>query len=221
MLLKHLCLRSIAPIDALPRIRVPFSVSSDDSSRNTKVSKPLDISPIVADAEKHEQQLAETETETEEDIPPTLALSRERRAELKLAKLADDDKEDKTKKKSRWASWFNFSSKKAKIDARGEHAWVTNKLPKSSYTKKQKTCLANAIYFESRSEPEDGQIAVGQVCLETGLRIRLIRIRSAVWFTRTSTSAMPASSPLPVMAFQIVSAQRKPGILPGSWLVKS
>ena len=158
-------LASIAPIDALPRIRVPFSDSSDDSNRNAKVSKPLDISPIVADAEKHEQQLAETETETEEDIPPTLALSRERRAELKLAKLADDDKEDKTKKKSRWASWFNFSSKKAKIDARGEHAWVTNKLPKSSYTKKQKTCLANAIYFESRSEPEDGQIAVGQVVL--------------------------------------------------------
>ncbi|SFO10089.1 Cell wall hydrolase CwlJ, involved in spore germination [Cohaesibacter marisflavi] len=156
-------LASIAPINALPRVRVPFSGSSDDSSQNAKVSKPLDISPIVAEAEKREQQVADSKDE--EDIPPTLALSRERHAELKLARLADDDKEEKTKKKSRWASWFNFSSKKAKIDARGEHAWVTNKLPKSSYTKKQKTCLANAIYFESRSEPEDGQIAVGQVVL--------------------------------------------------------
>ena len=156
-------LASIAPIDALPRVRAPFAGAPDDASKTAKVSKPLDISPIVADAEKHAQQVAEEQDEG--DIPPTLALSRERRAELKLAKLADDDKEEKTKKKSRWASWFSFSSKKAKIDARGEHAWVKNKLPKSSYTKKQKTCLANAIYFESRSEPEDGQIAVGQVVM--------------------------------------------------------
>ena len=76
--------------------------------------------------------------------------------------------EEKAKKKSRWASWFSFGSskgKKVKIPTKGEHAWVTNPLPKSSYSKKQKTCLANAIYFESRSEPINGQIAVAQVVM--------------------------------------------------------
>ena len=157
-------LASIAPIDALPRVRVPFTGAASSTEKTAKVSQPLDISPIVANA-KETQTEPELDNNGDKNIPLTMALSQERRAELQLAKLEDDQPEVKNKKKSRWASWFDFSSKKAKIDAKGEHAWVTNKLPKSSYSKKQKTCLANAIYFESRSEPEDGQIAVGQVVL--------------------------------------------------------
>ena len=99
----------------------------------------------------------------------TMAKSQAARAELQLASLSTGGADnDAKKKKSRWASWFGFggsSGKKAKIVTKGEHAWVANKLPKSSYTKKQKTCLANAIYFESRSEPVKGQIAVAQVVL--------------------------------------------------------
>ncbi|WP_394700892.1 cell wall hydrolase [uncultured Cohaesibacter sp.] len=162
-------LASLPPINALPRVRVPYSSASVEVAQPLpKVSKPLDISPIVADAEPHAAEETESTQQAaqEKAVPLTLARSQARRAELKLAKLADTDEEEPTKKKSRWASWFNFSSpKKAKIDARGEHAWVTNKLPKSSYTSKQKTCLANAIYFESRSEPETGQIAVAQVVM--------------------------------------------------------
>ncbi|WP_394702195.1 cell wall hydrolase [uncultured Cohaesibacter sp.] len=153
---------SIAPINALPRVRVPYRGQSIEIAKTDKVSKPLDISPIVAEVEP---QVASLNKEEDKDIPLTMAKSQERRAELRLAKLGDEDTEEKTKKKSRWASWFDFSSKKAKIDAKGEHAWVKNKVPKSSFTKKQKTCLANAIYFESRSEPEEGQIAVGQVVM--------------------------------------------------------
>ncbi len=166
-------LASLPPINALPRSRVPYSSKTAEIAQSLpqplpKVSKPLDISPIVADAEPH--SVDETESiqraAQEKAVPLTLARSQARRAELKLAKLADTGEEEPTKKKSRWASWFNFSSpKKAKIDTRGEHAWVTNKIPKSSYTSKQKTCLANAIYFESRSEPETGQVAVAQVVM--------------------------------------------------------
>jgi spore germination cell wall hydrolase CwlJ-like protein len=166
-------LASLPPINALPRVRVPYSSTTAEVAQTLpqplpRASKPLDISPIVADAKPHPTEETESTQQAaqEKSVPLTLARSQARRAELKLAKLADTDEEEPTKKKSRWASWFNFSSpKKAKIDARGEHAWVTNKIPKSSYTKKQKTCLANAIYFESRSEPETGQIAVAQVVM--------------------------------------------------------
>nr|WP_321458115.1 cell wall hydrolase [uncultured Cohaesibacter sp.] len=160
-------LAAIAPIDALPRVRAPYKPAPSELADNSKVSKPLDISPIVAAVETYSasNDAAFTDEDKEKSVPLTLAKSKARRAELQLAKLSGDDEGEANKKKSRWASWFNFSSKKAKIDARGEHAWVTNKLPKSSYTEKQKTCLANAIYFESRSEPEDGQVAVGQVVL--------------------------------------------------------
>jgi spore germination cell wall hydrolase CwlJ-like protein len=45
------------------------------------------------------------------------------------------------------------------------HAWVNNALPKSAHSRKEKKCLADAIYFEARGEPELGQIAVAQVVL--------------------------------------------------------
>lgn len=48
---------------------------------------------------------------------------------------------------------------------KGEHAWLLNKLPKNSYTKRQRDCLAEAIYFEARGEAEKGQIAVAQVVI--------------------------------------------------------
>jgi spore germination cell wall hydrolase CwlJ-like protein len=49
------------------------------------------------------------------------------------------------------------------IDA--NHAWLNNALPPSSHSASEVSCLANAIYFEARGEPEKGQIAVAQVVL--------------------------------------------------------
>jgi len=50
-----------------------------------------------------------------------------------------------------------------KVDA--NHAWVNNPLPASVHTEAQLKCLATAIYFEARGEPEAGQVAVAQVVL--------------------------------------------------------
>jgi spore germination cell wall hydrolase CwlJ-like protein len=50
-----------------------------------------------------------------------------------------------------------------KVDA--NHAWVNNPLPASAHTEAQIKCLATAIYFEARGEPEQGQVAVAQVVL--------------------------------------------------------
>ncbi|MBN9021936.1 MAG: cell wall hydrolase, partial [Rhizobiales bacterium] len=50
-------------------------------------------------------------------------------------------------------------------DAPATHAWVNNPLPASADTQKERDCLATAIYFEARGEPEDGQLAVAQVVL--------------------------------------------------------
>ena len=50
-----------------------------------------------------------------------------------------------------------------KIDA--SHAWVNYALPKNAKTPGEVKCLATAIYFEARGEPELGRIAVAQVVL--------------------------------------------------------
>ncbi|MBN8996654.1 MAG: cell wall hydrolase [Rhizobiales bacterium] len=50
-----------------------------------------------------------------------------------------------------------------KVDA--NHAWVNNPLPPSAHTEAQIKCLATAIYFEARGEPQEGQVAVAQVVL--------------------------------------------------------
>lgn len=49
--------------------------------------------------------------------------------------------------------------------APGQHPWVQNPLPQSVFEPKQQKCLAEAVYFESRGEPELGQAAVAQVVL--------------------------------------------------------
>lgn len=48
---------------------------------------------------------------------------------------------------------------------KGDHAWMRNPLPASVFSKPEQTCLANAIYFEARSESLRGQAAVAQVVL--------------------------------------------------------
>ncbi|SNY92441.1 Cell Wall Hydrolase [Cohaesibacter sp. ES.047] len=150
---------ALATLSTLPRSRAPVSTSSDTDEN--KVSKPLDTSPLVASLEALPKNTGDETATQNEGL--TLAMSKARRAELKLASLTTGEDEE-PKKRSRFARWFGFGGPtKAKIDPKGEHAWITNKLPKSSFSKKQKTCLANAIYFESRSEPEKGQIAVAQV----------------------------------------------------------
>jgi spore germination cell wall hydrolase CwlJ-like protein len=50
-----------------------------------------------------------------------------------------------------------------KIDA--AHAWLNSALPANARTPKELKCLATAIYFEARGEPERGQVAVAQVVL--------------------------------------------------------
>jgi spore germination cell wall hydrolase CwlJ-like protein len=45
------------------------------------------------------------------------------------------------------------------------HAWVNNAIPKSAHSRRELKCLADAIYFEARGEPELGRIAVAQVVL--------------------------------------------------------
>jgi spore germination cell wall hydrolase CwlJ-like protein len=48
-----------------------------------------------------------------------------------------------------------------KIDA--NHAWLNNPIPASAKSASEVKCLATAIYFEARGEPERGQTAVAQV----------------------------------------------------------
>lgn len=50
-------------------------------------------------------------------------------------------------------------------DAPATHAWVNSPLPASADTPAELKCLATAIYFEARGEPEEGQLAVAQVVL--------------------------------------------------------
>jgi spore germination cell wall hydrolase CwlJ-like protein len=50
-------------------------------------------------------------------------------------------------------------------DAPATHAWVNSPLPASADTASELKCLATAIYFEARGEPEEGQLAVAQVVL--------------------------------------------------------
>ena len=49
--------------------------------------------------------------------------------------------------------------------AKGDHKWADDPLPKYSYSKAERHCLANGIYFEARGEPVLGQKAVAQVIL--------------------------------------------------------
>ncbi|MEI2386515.1 cell wall hydrolase [Breoghania sp. JC706] len=51
------------------------------------------------------------------------------------------------------------------VDRENPHWWVSNPLPASVILPKEQRCLAEAIYFESRGEPEAGQAAVAQVVL--------------------------------------------------------
>lgn len=50
-------------------------------------------------------------------------------------------------------------------NVKSTHAWVNKAIPKSAHSRKEMKCLADAIYFEARGEPELGQIAVAQVVL--------------------------------------------------------
>jgi spore germination cell wall hydrolase CwlJ-like protein len=49
--------------------------------------------------------------------------------------------------------------------AKGDHPWMGEPLPPSVFSKAEQKCLANAIYFEARSESPKGQAAVAQVVL--------------------------------------------------------
>ncbi|PTW62206.1 cell wall hydrolase [Breoghania corrubedonensis] len=51
------------------------------------------------------------------------------------------------------------------VDRENPHWWVSNPLPANVILPKEQRCLAEAIYFEARGEPESGQAAVAQVVL--------------------------------------------------------
>lgn len=48
---------------------------------------------------------------------------------------------------------------------KGDHSWLQNPLPAAVFSQPEQACLANAIYFEARSESLRGQAAVAQVVL--------------------------------------------------------
>ena len=48
---------------------------------------------------------------------------------------------------------------------KNDHAWMRNPLPAKVFSRPEQKCLANAIYFEARSESLRGQAAVAQVVL--------------------------------------------------------
>jgi spore germination cell wall hydrolase CwlJ-like protein len=50
-------------------------------------------------------------------------------------------------------------------NVKATHAWVNNPLPEVVHSTREMKCLAEAIYFEARGEPEQGRIAVAQVVL--------------------------------------------------------
>ncbi len=49
--------------------------------------------------------------------------------------------------------------------APGDHKWAAKALPRYSFSKAERHCLANGVYFEARGEPTKGQQAVAQVIL--------------------------------------------------------
>ncbi len=61
-------------------------------------------------------------------------------------------------------------------------------------SEKEMKCLAEAVYFEARSEPERGQAGVAQVVVLNRVAPASIHRRSAAWSTRTVTAISPASS---------------------------
>ena len=46
-----------------------------------------------------------------------------------------------------------------------DHDWVANPIPVSARSAAERKCLAEAIYFEARGEPVNGQLAVAQVVI--------------------------------------------------------
>lgn len=46
-----------------------------------------------------------------------------------------------------------------------DHWWSKNKVPRAAFSRREQRCLAAAVYFEARGEPDSGQAAVAQVVL--------------------------------------------------------
>lgn len=50
-------------------------------------------------------------------------------------------------------------------DPTNDHWWVANPIPVNARSATEQKCLADAIYFEARGEPAQGQLAVAQVVI--------------------------------------------------------
>ena len=81
-------------------------------------------------------------------------------------------------------------------DAPATHAWVNNPIPASARSDSELKCLATAIYFEARGEPEEGQIAVAQVVLNRLKNPAYPNTICGVVY-QNKTAATAASSPSP------------------------
>ena len=77
-------------------------------------------------------------------------------------------------------------------------------------------CLAQAIYFEARSEPVAGWEAVADVVINRASRPN-IRVRFAAWCFKGNIAAINANFHLPVMACQTVPSSAFYGAKPCAW----
>ena len=137
-----------APADLEPNLpRTAFILPPPN---NTEIA---DAEPPPAKEVTKEVKTAESEPEADSVSEPVV-----------LAYAAPDD--DSTAK----AAPFNaVMAKPGTIvldpDVKSTHAWVNKPIPKKARSKSERKCLADAIYFEARGEPELGRIAVAQVVL--------------------------------------------------------
>jgi len=140
-----------APVPSAPDLaRVAFALPVPGASAKA-------ATPAVAEAKAPPPAAADPKDAEAEAPKPTL-----------LAYAPSNDDSDVSK---RFDAVMGDEAKSAKgavildptIDE--NHAWLNSPLPASVHSATEVRCLATAIYFEARGEPERGQIAVAQVVL--------------------------------------------------------
>ncbi len=163
----------LAKVDPVPRdpVDIPAAEVTEVAyapDHIKELEKPFDAVLAAPDPEANEKQAPVTKTEEpavtetakvepKAELAPPVPTKRPEAPARRTVKRGT-----KPNEKVVSASFFSNTPKRL---PKGEHAWLLNKLPKNSYTKRQRDCLAEAIYFEARSESEKGQIAVAQVVI--------------------------------------------------------
>ncbi|MEO8668207.1 MAG: cell wall hydrolase [Bauldia sp.] len=137
------------------------AITTDSNSYGTFLLPPVKQAIVVA---KSAKRAAEPVAKVAKAAPDKS--DRSSGATVALAYAADEP----TEKKAAAAIDAVISSKLPpggllvpNVDA--AHAWVNKPLPANARSKTEMKCLATAIYFEARGEPERGQLAVAQVVI--------------------------------------------------------